>query len=535
MYRITDFTEAANKNTLNNINGFTGMTIGQADSVTISSQCAVTDFVFEENDKILLNGFQSWTDTHEKGIHDIMRGTDKIPKRLIKKYEFDRYGDYSFVEYSHKKGCLHGFSYGYVRRGDVFYFVGSLNEDKGFTLIRTDSASGKIYFEKDLEGMEDYSKYAVPKEGYELRLYFAIGNEAQVFDGYFSALGIPSCEKRGINPVFGYTSWYRHYQNISEDILLSDLKGLESLNTQCDIFQIDDGYQHAVGDWLEIKPDTFPNGVSAIARTVNEHNLMPGIWLAPLVCEKNSHLYQNHKDWLLKDSQGNLVSGGCNWSGFVALDFYNEDVRNYLRKVIHTMVNDWGFKLLKMDFLYNVCLIPSHGKNRGEVMHEAMEFLLECAGDAKILGCGVPLASAFGIVHYCRIGADVSLTYDDVFYMRKIHRERTSTKNTILDSVFRRQLDGRAFLNDTDVFLLRDTNNKLSIAQKTTLAEINALTGNVIFTSDDASKYSEEAKKIFDNMLRLRQFHVTSANLDNGKLTLTVSNGKINGQRMYRI
>ena len=46
--------------------------------------------------------------------------------------------------------------------------------------------------------------------------------------------------------------------------------------------------------------------------------------------------------------------------------------------------------------------------------------------------------------------------------MRLTHSERPSTKNTMADTVFRRQLSGRAFLNDPDVFLLRDENTKLT-------------------------------------------------------------------------
>jgi alpha-galactosidase len=42
------------------------------------------------------------------------------------------------------------------------------------------------------------------------------------------------------------------------------------------------------------------------------------------------------------------------------------------------------------------------------------------------------------------------------------HRERVSTKNSIDDTTFRRQLNGRAFMNDPDVFFLRDENCKLT-------------------------------------------------------------------------
>ena len=53
---------------------------------------------------------------------------------------------------------------------------------------------------------------------------------------------------------------------------------------------------------------------------------------------------------------------------------------------------------------------------------------------------------------YNRIGCDVSLDWNDVWYMRFFHRERTSTKQSLANTIFRRSLNNRAFLNDPDVF-----------------------------------------------------------------------------------
>ena len=45
---------------------------------------------------------------------------------------------------------------------------------------------------------------------------------------------------------------------------------------------------------------------------------------------------------------------------------------------------------------------------------------------------------AFGLVDYCRVSCDVSLDWDDVWYMRLFHRERVSTKQAINNTLFRR-------------------------------------------------------------------------------------------------
>ena len=164
-----------------------------------------------------------------------------------------------------------------------------------------------------------------------------------------------------------------------------------------------------------------------------------------------------------------------------------------------------------------------------------MDFLRECAGDAFILGCGVPLASAFGRVDYCRIGCDVSLDWDDKPYMRLIHRERISTRTTIMDSVFRRQLNGRAFLSDPDVFLLREDNTGMTTAQKMALGEVNASAGSVLFTSDDVSAYGENEKRIFNGIMRMRSAEIISAALDDDELIVSYMLGEKLITRTYKL
>ena len=159
------------------------------------------------------------------------------------------------------------------------------------------------------------------------------------------------------------------------------------------------------------------------------------------------------------------------------------------------MFDDWGFDLVKLDFLYGAAPFGTETESRAARMIRAMELLRGWCGEKKILGCGVPVMPAFGLVDYCRVSCDVTLDWDDKPYMRLIHRERPSTRQAIGNSVFRRQLNGRAYLSDPDVFFLRDENLKLSAQQKNQLAVLDAVIGGVFLHSDDMSKYSEETKQ----------------------------------------
>ena len=133
-----------------------------------------------------------------------------------------------------------------------------------------------------------------------------------------------------------------------------------------------------------------------------------------------------------------------------------------------------------------------------------MDLLRELCGDKLILGCGVPVMPAFGRVDYCRVSCDVGLDWDDKWFMRLIHRERTSTKQALSNTLFRRQLNGRAYWSDPDVFFLREDNLQLTAEQKLLLARVNALLGGVLLTSDDPAGYTDDQRSTYRELLRLR-------------------------------
>ncbi len=502
------------------------LTLHAAREVALRSVKATFSFAFHEDDRLFVNGYQSWTDSHEHTVHDRLHSLDRLPKALVKKFDFNRYGDYDFVTYGKKPGQLHGFTYAYVRRGEEYILFASLAEESGYTVIRFDASAGTVTLEKDCAGHHFTGEYPV------FDLAILTGSETVVFDRYFELIGAPKPRGRRIA---GYTSWYNLYENISEASVLRDLAGFASAEKVPDVFQIDDGYETAVGDWLSVDPAKFPNGLAPCAEKIREAGMTPGLWLAPFAAEKESALVREHPDWLLRDEDGAPVTGGSNWSGFYGLDIYNEEFRAYLTQVFDTVIRQWGFPFVKLDFLYACSIVPRKDRTRAQVMFDGMRWLRELCGQAAILGCGVPLAPAFGLADYCRIGCDVSLDWDNVWYMRQFHRERTSTKNSLLNTVFRRQLDGRAFRNDPDVYLLRDDNIKLDSAQKKTLATINALFGGVLFTSDNVAAYSEESRRLYEETAVLSPADVTGVTFENGIVTVRFTHAGKPGEVSIRV
>lgn len=454
------------------------------------SEIEITDFTltfpynYIKGNRIFVNGYQSWTDSREYHIDEMMTVIHKFVRKKIFNSPSSMGSDMHIVPQETKKGTFHGFSYSYIRNGNSIDLIGSVSERSGYTILFFDTNKNTVTVKKDLEGV----KFCEPAELLDLAW---INDEYDAaFDKYFEYMQIPPIEKKLHS---GYTTWYNYYGNVTEKIVKRDLQSLVNLPEKVDIFQIDDGYQSAIGDWLIVN-DKFPSGMKACADAVHEKGMKAGLWLAPFAAVPSSQVYKNHTDWLVKDDNGNPLCVGHNWGGFYALDIYNEEARTYIKHFFDVVLNEWGYDMVKLDFLYACCTKPIHNKTRGQIMCEAMDFIRECVGDKLILGCGVPLAPAFGKVDFCRIGADMGLNWMRNHFTT---REDVSTPNAIYNTVFRRHLDGRAFLNDPDVFLLRDNNMFMSYKKRNLIAKINHIFGNLLFTSDNVDRYNDDKINAF--------------------------------------
>ncbi len=486
-------------------------------SLELNRMSLLFDYPFDSKDRVFVNGYQSWTDSHERSIHEKEPHLSDLARRLNDKYQFSKYGDDEFYRLKKTKGYFHGFTYAYLRDTAAISFMGSLNESDGFTIFEIQAPKNRILISKDVDGV-------LLDHAMALDLFFEHGQDDDLFDHYFEAMNI----KKAAQPMrMGWTSWYNYYQNISEDIILENLNAASSLSPKMDVFQIDDGYQTAVGDWLSVDSVKFPHGMKAIADAIKAQGSLAGLWMAPLVVQRDAQLVKDHDDWILKDSLGQPEWAGSGWGGFYCLDLENQEVKAYIKACFDVVLNDWGFDLVKLDFLYAAALGHNPTKTRGQRSAEAVDFLRECVKDKLILGCGVPLGSAFGKFEYCRIGPDVSLDWKGNWYANLIHRERVSTHNAILNAIGRRHLDRRAFLNDPDVFLLRNTNIQMNPSQKKVLAEVNRIFGSLLFTSDLISDYDQSQTELLKKTYGLTEKKILSVTypVKNGVMVSYLENG----------
>ncbi|MBT7191305.1 MAG: alpha-galactosidase, partial [Anaerolineae bacterium] len=113
--------------------------------------------------------------------------------------------------------------------------------------------------------------------------FTAEGSEEKVFEQYAAALKETEFFEKTrflhATPPTIWCSWYSFYTHISEQNLNQALDDLGDL--PFDVFQVDDGWQRAIGDW--VPNEKFPGGLDSLSTQIRRTGRTPGIWLAPLI------------------------------------------------------------------------------------------------------------------------------------------------------------------------------------------------------------------------------------------------------------
>ncbi|KAI8091457.1 glycoside hydrolase superfamily [Gilbertella persicaria] len=443
---------------------------------------------------MLAEGFQCWSTTQEMDRYSRLAS---IPRVVSWVTQFNLQGDYDFFDYAGKPGQIHATGYTYFRHtpSNAIVFVGSTTEGSGYTYLKSDLNINKMSIYKDIEG-----KRLSKGQSLTIELYVAkrdhVAELTSVWHRY-AAYYDPACQFQNPRHLTGWSSWYNYYEKVTERDVLSSLEAFDKHRYPIDVFQIDDGYESHIGDWLEVK-STFPRGMKVLAQDISRKGYLPGLWLAPFAVGFKSKIVQEHPEWLVKDANGSLVVAGPNWGGFYAIDIYHPEAKAYLKHVFDQVIDVWGFKLLKLDFLFAAAMIPRLGKSRGEIMWDAMDLIVEWNQKrALLLGSGVTLPSTWGRLDYSRVSSDASPWWDHTVLKLASVRERVATLNAMTSTLHRWPMASTVFGSDPDVFFIRSDNNKLTAEEKHTLLVINIVSGQLTLMSDNVDFYSPQEHQLY--------------------------------------
>ena len=279
-------------------------------------------------------------------------------------------------------------------------------------------------------------------------------------------------------PPSGWCSWYCFGPNVTAKQVLDNLEVIARDIPGLRYIQIDDGYQPAMGDWLETGT-AFGGEVQSVLRQIRRRGFEPAIWVAPFIAEEGSRLFKTHPEWFVKDADGKplradrVTFGGWRRGPWYALDGTHPGAQSHLEQVFRTMRDDWGCTYFKLDANFWGAIhggrFDDPAATRIDAYRRGMAAVLRGTRDAFVLGCNHPLWPSIGVIHGSRSSHD-------------IRRDWKRVADTARQNLSRNWQNGRLWWNDPDAIVL--TGN-LTDDEFRFHASVIFATGGMILSGDD--------------------------------------------------
>lgn len=304
----------------------------------------------------------------------------------------------------------------------------------------------------------------------------------------------------------GWCSWYHYFEHVTELDIRQNLAA--AADWPFDVFQVDDGYQAAVGDWLSTNGQ-FPSGLGALPPAISSAGFRPGIWIAPFLVAPDSKLAADHPEWVARHREGDplIAMYNAHWGGFVhTLDTSHPGVQEHLSALAASLV-ELGFTYLKLDFTYapgmegiyhDPAMTPAQRVRAG------FDAVRRGAGESTfLLGCGAPLGATVGVVDGMRIGPDVAPWWapkEELWNLPGYMSTIPATRNAWRDTMTRTFMHRRLWINDPDCLMLRSTDTDLTAEQVRAWAMLVAASGGMAIVSDDLSLLDATSRALLDEV-----------------------------------
>lgn len=295
------------------------------------------------------------------------------------------------------------------------------------------------------------------------------------------------------NPPTGWCSWYCFGPHVTARQVLDNLDFISKQTPGLRYIQIDDGYQPAMGDWLETGA-AFGGDVQGVLKEIRKRGFEPAIWVAPFVAEEKSHVFQQHPDWFVKNAEGRplrsdtVTFGGWRRGPWYVLDGTHPGVQRHFESLFRIMKREWGCTYFKLDANFWGAI---HGgkfhdprATRVEAYRRGMQAILRGAENSFILGCNHPIWASLGLIHGSRSSNDIKRTWDRI--------ETTARQN-----LSRNWQNGRLWWNDPDaVVLTGDLPENEFLFHATTIFA----SGGMVLSGDDLTTISADRLAILKKL-----------------------------------
>ncbi len=309
---------------------------------------------------------------------------------------------------------------GVTRGGSSGVQIGSYNVDSAGTT--------EVEKKESLKGApaDNQIQLSLPvepgKELFSERLMFAAGpHYHEQLEAYGKAIRLLHHARVESPNLMGWWSWTAFYRRITEhDVSVNAHWLAEHLKPLgYDYFHIDEGYGYARGDYMRSNATNFPHGMKRVGEMLHRLGLKLGVWTAPFEVSDRAWVYQHHKDWLVHNAKGQPIRiSQPGHEPLYVLDSTNPGAQKYLRQTYRTMVQDWGVKYIKLDFMDDTAIEGYYYRpdtTALEAQRIGLRVIREAVGPNVLLDKdGSPMLNPVGILDEGRISLDTGHSFQTI-------------------------------------------------------------------------------------------------------------------------
>ena len=413
---------------------------------------------------------------------------------------------------------LFSWSYGYIKTGENDYLlIGSTNEETAFTHIGYDYVNQQLVIQKDIIDLELSHSFPL------LELSILQGNRADVFKHYFDKFSNSQTSPGGEQLInSAYTGWMAHKARgtHSTDAIRRFLKIKKEKNIPADMILIGPGYEKSMGDWL-YSNDQFPDGLPSLIQEIKEDGLKAGIAITPLLASPSSDLFQDHRDWLLKDDKQQLATFKLDGDQYHVLDVYHSGVIDYLQSFCYRIITQWGVDLLRVDHLSAAYAVERSHKTRAQVITDILKMFRGSCPNTLLWATGLPYITGWTMADYVATTSNTLGVWNKRFPF--LHHDPVAdiTGAQLMSALGRFHASGKAGFS---VIQLKE-DKKWTILQQSTVLILTALLGKIHLLTDPVDEISEEAWAEWRMVTELKEAEVLNIfSLENGCFKINFKN-----------
>jgi alpha-galactosidase len=247
----------------------------------------------------------------------------------------------------------------------------------------------------------------------------------------------------------GWWSWTAYYGAINEGETLAnaDWQAAHLKSLGYNFFQVDEGYQYARGEYETANATQYPDGMRFVGHHVVGDSLVFGVWTAPFQVTTRSWVYENHKDWLVHNAQGEPIHTQLLWRQksdlIYVLDTTNPGAQEYLRQTYRTLVREWGVRFIKLDFMDSSAIegfMYRPNTTALEALRTGLQIIRDVVGEEVMLDKdGSPMLTPVGLVDTGRTSADTAHSFE-------------GTRTAVAGIAARFYMHRNFFVDDPDAF-----------------------------------------------------------------------------------